>query len=353
MKMVRVAFLICAVLVAFSGSAAVLLIDGKYPVGGTLKVPPGYTCPQVEIKWVEGSRAAHDWRDIGGNDYMTAIKDQGLCGACWAFGCAAAFEAQVNILNNNPDLDWDLSERFEAACYSTVFNSPDCIDGWFIEYALEHMADLDPNGWNTGEPGICTEICYPYGDMIAGTNPAYCGDTACPEYLLERVYLAGIAQLWPLNNPPTNADEVLKNYISTHGPVVVNMSLKETHPTEPDWQDFAGFWGAGLATDIWVGPDGCEPTTECFGHCVVLVGYDDALPDPYWIARNSWGETHDGSGYFHMAMGYNNSDIYYHPMIVYAQPAVDVPTTSPEGVVFLILSFSAILGIRSVIRSFR
>jgi hypothetical protein len=36
-------------------------------------------------------------------------------------------------------------------------------------------------------------------------------------------------------------------------------------------------------------------------HCVVIAGYDDA--DGYWIAKNSWGSSWNGDGYFKVGYG--------------------------------------------------
>src|SRR4051812_16221114 len=41
--------------------------------------------------------ASVDWRSKDGADWTTAVKDQGQCGSCVAFGSIASFESHVRI----------------------------------------------------------------------------------------------------------------------------------------------------------------------------------------------------------------------------------------------------------------
>jgi C1A family cysteine protease len=221
--------------------------------------------------------AHFDWRDVDGENWMTGVREQGLCASCWAFAAVGTVEAQFNIFFDWPDYDIELSEEHLIAVYPPVqgcFSRYNCQTGGWHNATLEFIRDS----------GITDEECFPYVDLTCsgdvcgcdhGCTNAECSDR-CDEWNI---------RLWKIDDVEyvDTTEEAIKNYIYNVGPLAVGMS------TNGDFDDETGIW-------ICNSP-GCN-------HFVVLVGWDD--PGSYWICKNSLGVGWDPwspDGYFKVAFG--------------------------------------------------
>jgi putative hemolysin len=72
------------------------------PLGEFLGPPE----PPLDSEPREGDvPASFDWRTYNGSDWTTPVRDQGICGSCWAFSAVGVTEGVINIASNDPDLD--------------------------------------------------------------------------------------------------------------------------------------------------------------------------------------------------------------------------------------------------------
>jgi len=204
-----------------------------------------------------GYPASFDWRNYGGHNYITPVKNQGGCGSCVAFGTTATVEGTFRVQRGNPNLAVDLSEASLFYCIARS-QGRTCATGWWPTDAL--------NGYkNTGVPD---EACFPY---TAGDQAC----SQCSDWAARAVKITG----W--HSVTAVAD--MKTWLSTRGPLSACFTV---------YNDFFAYT-SGIYHHVSGGVAG--------GHCVSIVGYDD--PQGFWICKNSWGTGWGESGFFCIAYG--------------------------------------------------
>ena len=127
-----------------------------------------------------------DWRERGA---ITPVKDQGTCGACWAFAAIGQMEAHILIYDGRIE---DLSEQHVIDCNALMFN---CDGGWHWT-ALELLRDA----------GAVRELCYPY----EGDDGHACRQAQC------RI-VARLERFAPLQGEQCSTDEIKQALLD--GPV--------------------------------------------------------------------------------------------------------------------------------------
>ncbi|MBN1305663.1 MAG: DUF333 domain-containing protein, partial [Anaerolineales bacterium] len=235
--------------------------------------PPAEPAKKIQELAGDPAPASFDWRDYLSGNWLSPVKNQSSCGSCWAFGVVGVTEAAWNIAGSNPELDLDLSEQYLVADCS---DAGSCCGGWH-DNALAFIRD----------GGIPDESCMPYADAncscfgtgvcnctykVDGCSERVCSDR-CTDYLNR---LVTVSEFGYVGSDPANIKQALIDI----GPLAVALRMSGSFDNEGIYR--------------------CEPDYPT-NHVIAIVGYDDA--GGYWIARNSWGASWNGDGYFKVGYG--------------------------------------------------
>jgi hypothetical protein len=180
--------------------------------------------------------------------YWTAIRNQGSCGSCWAFGTIGAFES--NLKKNG--ITTDLSEQWLVSCNNEGWG---CNGGFFAEaYMIS--------------PGAVLESCYPYTAT----------DSAC---------VTGCPFVYSASDAGRTGDDVasikwgIVNYGAVGAAVYVNTAFQA--------------YTSGTF-------NGCADRS-C-NHAIVLCGWDDSKgANGAWLLKNSWGTGWGEDGFMWIEYG--------------------------------------------------
>lgn len=201
---------------------------------------------------------ALDWREKGA---VTAVKNQALCGSCWAFSTTGAIEGANAIATGELVT---LSEQQLVDCDRLVDNG---CHGGLMSNAYRYIID---NG------GIDTEDDYPYKAV----------EQTCNEQREGRHVVT--IDSW-VDLPQGDESALLK--AAALGPVAVAI--------EADQRAFQ-LYGGGVFD---------EPCGTQLNHGVLVVGYGDEDGVPYYIVKNSWGGAWGDQGYIRVRRNVGDSGI--------------------------------------------
>ncbi|XP_073995855.1 procathepsin L-like isoform X2 [Rhodnius prolixus] len=199
-----------------------------------------------------------DWRDKGA---VNEVKDQGQCGACWAFSAIGAIESQYFMKTGKLIT---LSEQNLIDC-SLEYGNSGCKSGT-MNGAFKYI--------NKSE-GINTEEAYPYE---AREN------SGCKHKIEDAIKIKGYVDI------PEGDENALKAAVAFVGPISAAMDARQL-----SFQ----FYASGIYHE-----PKCDPIFINRG--VLIVGYGTEKDLDYWLVKNScssiWGE----GGYMKVARNRRN-----------------------------------------------
>jgi len=224
----------------------------------TLKRSVKHVLPPTKVQ----APTSYDWRDYSAFQVVTAVKDQGQCGSCWAFSATENIESM-----------WALATKSDAP----VLSPEQIVDCDTVDQACNGGDTPTAFEYVTGAPGLESESDYPY---VAGNgSPGDCAFDASK-------VVAKISNFtWVIPECLGSCDNQnmaqVQAKLSTVAPFAICVFA------EP-WQDYVG----GIFND-----QGCTHAYSDLDHCVQMVGY----AANYWIIRNSWAADWGENGYIYVS----------------------------------------------------
>jgi len=213
-----------------------------------------------KLKFSKSADETFDWVEKGA---VTEVKNQGMCGSCWAFSTTgniegAWFKATGDLISLSEQELVDCDQK-DSGC-----------NGGLMDQAFEEVIRIG---------GLETEQQYPYDGVQ---------ETCNFEQSLSKVQIDDFMDIGE------DEDEIAEA-LEEHGPLSIAINAF-------GMQFYRG--GVSHPLSFLCSPDGLD-------HGVLMVGYGvehhttwrHRHPRPYWKIKNSWGPRWGEDGYYRVARG--------------------------------------------------
>ncbi len=233
------------------------VLEHLRPKGGKAFVP---SFTEADIEALPDSFSYRDMPPV------IPVRNQGACGACWAFCLASVAEKQIALLDNQV---LDIAEQWILDCNTNDF---DCSAGWFPYQML-----MEPDA--CGKTGLVFESDAPYMEVKQECD--------CD---LPRTSVYAFAYIGKLTGEPASEEHInaIKEALWKYGPI-----WSSVYAHSPSFMAYkSGVYNSQAPADAHTDKS------------IVIEGWDDTQGNKgVWVIRNTWGPKWGEEGYMRIEYG--------------------------------------------------